>query len=61
MPDGAERIIAMAESQSAHRERIEAMVIEGNVKSQQRGTHYAFILCLVAMVGGFVLLYTGKI
>lgn len=60
IPDGASRIMTMAENQSVHRERIELMVVEGNVKSQQRGTNYAFILCLVALIGGFALLFTGK-
>jgi uncharacterized membrane protein len=52
--------MAMAERQSAHRERLEAMVVESNVKSQQRGTNYAFVLCLVALVGGFSLLFLGR-
>jgi uncharacterized membrane protein len=60
IPNGAERIMAMAERQSAHREHLETIVTEGNVKSQQRGTNYAFILCLVAMIGGFVLLFLGR-
>jgi len=60
IPGGAERIMAMAERQSAHRERLEAMVVESNVKSQQRGTNYAFVLCLVALVGGFSLLFLGR-
>ncbi|MFP5205242.1 MAG: DUF2335 domain-containing protein [Acidobacteriota bacterium] len=60
IPNGAERIMAMAERQGAHRENLERMVVEGNVKSQARGTTYAFILCLVALVGGFALLFTGR-
>jgi uncharacterized membrane protein len=60
IPNGAERIVAMAESQSAHRERIELMVVQGNVQSQARGTNYAFILCLAALIGGFALLFTGR-
>lgn len=52
--------MTMAERQSAHRERLEAMVVEGNVKSQQRGTNYAFVLCLVALIGGFALLFMGR-
>ncbi|MGA2217944.1 MAG: DUF2335 domain-containing protein [Terracidiphilus sp.] len=60
IPDGANRIMAMAERQSAHRESLEAKVVAGNVASQARGSHYAFIICLVTIVGGFVLIETGK-
>jgi uncharacterized membrane protein len=60
IPGGAERILAMAEHQSAHREHLERTVVEGNVKSQARGTLYGFIICLVSIVGGFALLFEGK-
>lgn len=52
--------MAMAERQSAHRESLEAKVVEGNVASQARGSHYAFTLCLVTIVGGFALIGMGK-
>jgi uncharacterized membrane protein len=52
--------MAMAERQSAHRESLEAKVVEGNVASQARGSHYAFIICLITIVGGFVLIAMGK-
>ena len=52
--------MAMAERQSAHRESLEAKVVEGNVASQARGLHYAFIICLTTIVGGFVLIGMGK-
>ena len=58
--NGAERIMAMAERQSAHRESLEAQVVAGNVASQARGSHYAFIICLVTIIGGFVLIGMGK-
>jgi uncharacterized membrane protein len=50
----------MAERQGAHRESIEAQVVAGNVASQARGSIFAFIICLVTLVGGFALLFTGK-
>lgn len=50
----------MAEKQSAHREALEARVVAGNVASQARGSHYAFIICLVTIIGGFVLIGMGK-
>jgi uncharacterized membrane protein len=60
IPNGAERIMAMAERQSAHREALEAQVVAGNVASQARGSHYAFIISLVTIIGGFVLIGMGK-
>ena len=60
IPNGAERIMAMAERQSAHRERIEARVVDGNVASQTRGSYFAFIILIVTILGGFFCLYEGK-
>jgi len=60
IPNGAERLMVMAEKQSAHRESLEAKVVAGNVASQARGSHYAFIICLVTIIGGFVLIGMGK-
>jgi uncharacterized membrane protein len=52
--------MAMAERQSTHRESLEAQVVAGNVKSQARGSLYAFIICVVTIIGGFVLIGLGK-
>jgi uncharacterized membrane protein len=52
--------MAMAEKQSAHRERLEARVIDGGVANQTRGSYFAFTISLVAIVGGFVLIEQGK-
>jgi uncharacterized membrane protein len=60
IPNGAERIMAMAERQSIHRESIEAKVVAGNLASQARGSIFAFIICLVSLIGGFALILTGK-
>jgi uncharacterized membrane protein len=60
IPNGAERIMAMAERQSAHRESLESQVVAGNVRSQARGALYAFIICIVTVIGGFVLIGFGK-
>jgi uncharacterized membrane protein len=60
IPNGAERIMAMAERQSAHRERLEARVVDGNVANQTRGSYFAFILALTAILGGFWLIHEGK-
>jgi uncharacterized membrane protein len=60
LPGAAERILAMAERQSAHRQKIEDKVITSDVKNSSRGLTYGFIICLVAIVGGFTLIYLGK-
>lgn len=52
--------MAMAERQSAHREKLEAQVVAGNVASQARGSIFAFSICLVALIGGFALIAFGK-
>jgi uncharacterized membrane protein len=60
IPNGADRILTMAERQSAHRERLEARVVDGNVANQTRGSYFAFIIMLVAILCGFYLIHEGK-
>jgi uncharacterized membrane protein len=60
IPNGAERIMVMAEKQSQHREQLEARVVNGNVANQTRGSYFAFIIALVSIVGGFFLILKGK-
>jgi uncharacterized membrane protein len=52
--------MAMAERQSAHRERMESRVVDGGVANQTRGSYFSFILSLIAIVGGFFLIEHGK-
>jgi uncharacterized membrane protein len=54
VPNGAERLLAMAERQSAHRESLETKALDGNLKVQAQGNTRAFIL------GGIYLMATGK-
>jgi len=60
VPNGAERILGMAERQSKHRELLEAQVVAANIQGQSRGSLYAFIIALVTILGGMFLIYTGK-
>ncbi len=60
IPNGAERILAMAERQSAHRETLEREVVRGNLASQRRGSIFAFVLALVAIAGGIWLIDVGR-
>jgi uncharacterized membrane protein len=60
IPNGADRIMAMAERQSAHRERLEARVVDGNVANQTRGSYFAFMVMMVAILSGFYLIHEGR-
>jgi uncharacterized membrane protein len=60
IPNGADRIMVMAENQSAHREEIETLVIKADIAKQTRGSIFGFIISLVAIIGGFVLIEQGK-
>lgn len=59
-PSFPDRVIALTENQSQHRQNIENKVVDANIKSQTRGSFFAFILGLVIIIGAFALLYTGK-
>src|SRR5438876_1426484 len=49
IPNGADRILKMAEAQSAHRIEIEKLVIGSQQKQSSRGQHYALVVALVAI------------
>jgi uncharacterized membrane protein len=55
-PGCAERIVKMAEEQSAHRRTQEAKVIDANVKREGRGSWFALIIALAGMgIAGFLI------
>jgi uncharacterized membrane protein len=60
LPGCAERIIAMAETQSKHRQSLESKVIESKCNAEKNGPIYGFIICMTAIIGGIFLIYTGK-
>lgn len=57
--DGGERIMKMAESQSAHRIRLEELTIREGIKQSGRGQTYGFILGLVGLGLAGLLAYLG--
>ena len=59
IPDGANRVMALAEAQQKHRHSIESAVVSGNVRAQAQGQWMAFILTLVCVIGGFTLIFHG--
>lgn len=60
LPNGADRIVALAERQAEHRQSLESAVVRGNIRAETRGQICAFLLGLVAIVGGIVLIALGK-
>jgi len=60
IPNGAERIMAMAEKQATHRHGLEKAVVDGNLRAQARGQVYALIVVLAGMVSGTVLVALGR-
>ena len=60
IPNGPERILAMAESQLHHRQSLESAVVLNNVRAQTFGQWSAFVLGLVAIVGGTGLIAYDK-
>lgn len=60
LPGCAERIVSMAEAQAAHRRTLESKVIEGKAVTERRGQVFAFMLALVAILGGVWLIDQGK-
>ena len=60
IPNGAERIMAMAERQAEHRRSLESKTVEGNLKAQARGQHYALIFLLASLATGGALIALGK-
>jgi uncharacterized membrane protein len=59
VPDAAERIIAMAESQSKHRQRLEVTVIDSDIRNSRLGLHYGLIIGLATVIGGAFCIYSG--
>ena len=59
-PGCAERIVALAESQSAHRQELEKTVVRANVAAERRAQHSAFFLGVLVITIGGVLIYFDK-
>lgn len=59
VPDGAERILRMAEKQSEHRMECEKKVISTELNQSGRGQNYALIVVLAVLCASFWLINTG--
>lgn len=60
LPGAADRILSMAEKQSAHRQKIEKWVVVGDVLRSCFGLFFGFLIALVGLGGAVFLLYSGK-
>jgi len=59
IPNGAERIMAMAEEQSKHRRALETKALNTDSRNSLLGVVFAFILGLTAIVAGVIVVFTG--
>ena len=55
IPDGAERIMIMAERQSAHRIEMEASLAAADIRLQERGQNYALVVTMGLIISAIVL------
>lgn len=60
IPDGANRIMIMAESQSEHRRNLETKVVNANNRDSLLGVIFAFIIAIVIVLGAIFLIYKDK-
>lgn len=60
IPNGADRIMKMAENQSTHRQFIEKEVIKGNNADSTKGVWFAGIIGIVGIVGAIILAIFDK-
>ena len=59
IPDGAERIMQMAERQQAHRHNMEKHVIFEEVKQSGRGQIFGLVISLVTVISATSCIYLG--
>lgn len=59
IPNGADRIVAMAEKQSAHRIDLERTVIHGDSRRANWGVFCGFTLAVLVIVLSFILILYG--
>jgi len=59
IPDAAERILKMAESQASHRQELEQYVLKTSSRRANLGVFCAFTICMTAIFSGFYLALHG--
>jgi uncharacterized membrane protein len=59
MDGGANRVMELIETQSSHRQDLERKDVEADISLRKLGLIFAFILALIATVGGLALIAAG--
>lgn len=59
LPGSAERIFAMAEKQSDHRQDLEKEVVKSNTIDSKLGIGSAFVIGLTGVIGGIIVILNG--
>ena len=59
VPNGAERILVMAENQAAHRQSLETRVIQADIKRSYWGLAAGFSVTVLALSASTWLIYSG--
>lgn len=59
IPDGADRIMTMAEKQQEHRMALENKAISEQLSQSKRGQSFGLLIGLTALMGGVVCIMTG--
>ena len=60
VPGAAERILKMAEDQSAHRRDLESRVIKSDIFNSKLGLIFGFLIGIVAIVAGAFIAFKGQ-
>lgn len=60
IPNGADRIMTMAENQSSHRIKLEETIVEANNRDSLLGVIFAGFIGLIATIGGIYLISQDK-
>ncbi len=60
LPGSAERILAMAEKQSEHRQSLEYNLVKSSIFDAKLGLTFGFIIVLISILSSSFLIYFGK-
>ena len=59
IPNGAERILAMAERQEAHRHELEKAIVRAEIQQGRLGLILGFVVVMTMGIGGMLLIWHG--
>lgn len=59
IPNGADRILKLAENQSSHRQEVEKSIVNAKNRDSFLGVLFAGIMGIIGLLGGIFLIYQG--